>query len=159
MDGLFAMLIADNSPLRDVRIYKVFHPHPMIYAFNRDGLMHFASATEHDRIEGEYATNNNRVIRKCDALYFDNYQREPVREIHFFANMQTPNLSISPDTLIRIISLYMWTTPAHAFETPRDFRLFFENDNYSLNEAERLFKSYVDQLAMRFPEKCRELRK
>lgn len=153
------MLIADNSPLRDVRIYKVFHPHPMIYSFNRDGLMHFASATEHDRIEGEYATNNNRVIRKCDALYFDNYQREPVREIHFFANMQTPNLSISPGTLIRIISLHLWTTPAHSFETPRDFRFFFESDNYSLNDAERVFNSYVDQLATRFPDKCRERRK
>ncbi|UGX97123.1 hypothetical protein G6321_00019115 [Bradyrhizobium barranii subsp. barranii] len=153
------MLIVDNSPLRDVRIYKVFHPHPMIYSFNRAGLMHFASATEYDRKEGKYASNNNRAIRKCDALYLDSYQREPAREIQFFANAQTPNLSISPDTLIRIISQHLLTTPDHSFETPRDFRLFFEKGNYSLNDAECVFKNYVDQLAMRFPHKCRERRK
>lgn len=156
--------IVDNSPLRDVRLYKVFHPVPMLYSFNRDGLMHFASATEYDRKHGKYASNNNRIIRKCDALYLDNYQREPAREVQWFAGSEQPDLSINDETLLRIINQRVLTTPDHSFETPRDLLLFFEKGNNSLksnsiNDAERVFNSYVDQLATRFPDKCRERRK
>lgn len=158
MDGLFAMHI-DNSPLRDVRIYKVFHPHPMIYSFNRNGLMHFASATEYDRKEGKYASNNNRIIRKCDALHLDEHQREPAREVQWFATSGQPDLSINGETLLRIINQRMLTTPDHSFEAPKDLLLFFEKHTNTINNAERVFNSYVDQLATRFPDKCRDPRK
>ncbi|WP_445216189.1 hypothetical protein ACKWRH_28265 [Bradyrhizobium sp. Pa8] len=151
--------IVDNSPLRDVRIYKVFHPHPMLYSFNRDGLMHFAIAAEYDRRNGKYASNRNAVIRKCEALYLDKYQSEPAREVQFFANVTTPDLSISRETFLRIVHQHILTTPDHSFETPKNLQLFFEKQTNSLNDAERLFNDYVDQLARRFPDKCREWRK
>ncbi|OPY99994.1 hypothetical protein A5906_24525 [Bradyrhizobium sacchari] len=150
----------DNSPLRDVRLYKVFHPHPMLYAFNRDGLMHFASATEYDRTHGKYASNNNRVIKKCEALHFDEHQREPAREVQWFATPnREPDLSINSATLLRIINQRVLTTPDHSFEAPKDLLLFFEKHTNSLNNAERMFNSYVDQLATRFPDKCHDRRK
>ncbi|MET4721658.1 hypothetical protein ABIF63_005764 [Bradyrhizobium japonicum] len=152
--------IVDNSPLRDVRVYKVFHPHPMIYSFNRDGLMHFASATEYDRTQGKYASNNNSFIRKCDALYLDEHQRESAREVQWFVGPnKEPDLSINGETLLRIISQRVLTTPDHSFEAPKDLLLFFEKHTNSLNNAERMFNSYVDQLATRFPDKCHERRK
>jgi hypothetical protein len=156
-DHCIANSIVDNSPLRDVRIYKVFHPHPMLYSFNRNGLMHYASATEHDRNEGKYASNNNRVIRKCDALYLDEHQREPAREVQWFVRPnKEPDLSINGETLLRIINQRVLTMPDHSFEAPKDLLLFFEKHTNSLNNAERLFNRYVDQLATRFPDKCRE---
>lgn len=163
-DHCIANGTADNSPLREVRIYKVFHPHPMIYSFNRDGLMHFASATEYDRKHGKYASNNNRVIRKCDALYFDCCQREPAREVQWFTTSEKPDLSINGHTLLRIINQRILTTPDHSFEAPKDLLLFFEKGNNSLkcnslNDAERVFNDYVDRLATRFPDKCRDRRK
>lgn len=138
--------------INDVRIYKVFHPRPMIYAFNRSGLMHFASATEYDRRNGEYASNRNPVIRKCDALYLGGH-REPAREVHFFADARTSHLSISEETFLRIVNQHILTTPDHSFETPKDLRLYFDEYTNSMNDAERLFGEYVDQLATRFPEK------
>jgi len=164
-DHCIANGIVDNSPLRDARLYKVFHPVPMLYSFNRDGLMHFASATEYDRKHGKYASNNNRVIRKCDALHFDEYQREPAREVQWLVGPNSePDLSINGATLLRIINQRVLTTPDHSFEAPKDLLLFFEKGNNSLksnslNNAERLFNSFVDQLATRFPDKCRERRK
>ncbi|MEH2485002.1 hypothetical protein [Bradyrhizobium sp. AZCC 2230] len=158
-DHCIAQGIVDDSPFRDVRIYKVFHPHPMIYSFNGDGLMHFASATEYDRRNGEYASNKNATIRKCEALYLDKYQREPAREVQFFADVTTPDLSISCETFLRIVHQHILTTPDHSFETPKNLHLFFEKQTNSMNDAERLFDDYVDQLATRFPDKCSNRRK
>ncbi|WP_440640382.1 hypothetical protein ACSHT2_03380 [Bradyrhizobium sp. PUT101] len=158
-DHCIAHRIADNSPLRDVRLYKVFAPVPMLYSFNRDGLMCYASATEYDRRNGEYASNRNAVIRKCEALYLDRYQSEPAREVQFFANVTTPDLSISCETFLRIVSQHILTTPDHSFEAPKNLQLFFEKQTNSMNDAGRLFDDYVDQLATRFPDKCRERRK
>lgn len=138
-DHYLADGIVDNSPLHEVRIYKIFHPHPMIYSFDRNGFMHFASATEYDRKEGKYASNNNRVIRKCDALYLDEHQREPAREVQWVVRPnKEPDLSINGETLQRIITQRVVTTPDHSFESPKDLLLFFEKHTNSLNNAERV---------------------
>ncbi|MFT4121068.1 hypothetical protein [Bradyrhizobium sp.] len=140
-NGLWDYLV-DNSPVRDVRIYKVFHPRPLIYTFDRNGLTSFASVKEFDDAYGKYESNKRPEIRKCDALYLDVGQRDPARELQTsdFGPVRL-DLSISSDTLFRITYHQMLTAPPdHSFET-RDLRLFFEKENRSLESAKRVFES------------------
>lgn len=137
----------DNS-LRFVRMYKVFHPRAIIYAFDHTGLMGFAWADDFDRKHGKYASNRRREIERCDSLRLSDGQREPARLT------EEGDLSINVRGLSQILQFHAATKPDNSFGTD-DLKLFFERSTNSFNDAERLLENCVNQTAILWPEKRR----
>jgi hypothetical protein len=119
-----------TNDLPAVRFYKVHLPRPVIYTFSPINLAGFVWAKDFDKLEGKYASNQRKVIRKCIGLRFVAHQREPVV-------VNTDNeLSINQDTLGGIAFHHALHRDDKSFKTS-DMRLFFEQYTNDLNEAER----------------------
>ncbi|GEC17543.1 hypothetical protein [Nitrobacter winogradskyi] len=151
-------IFSDNGLMNDPsypgwRLFKIFHPHRLVLCFGPDGFEYFIDADFIDRTKGQYTTNNSQKIRKCDALDFNEGQREPWKEIPTFQNA-LPYLSINGETLFCIIHQHMRTAPDRSFEA-KDLSMFFERYTNSLNEAEKTFEKFAVTLAKLNPEKVR----
>jgi hypothetical protein len=140
--------LIDNSPFSSVRLFKVFHPRPILYSFDHIGLICFVWADEFDRKHGRYESNKRRAISKCDSLRLNDSQREAA----WFT--EEGYLSINVRGLSQILQFHAATKPDNSFGTD-DLKLFFEQSTNGFNDAEQLIENYANQAAILWPEKLR----
>jgi hypothetical protein len=124
-------------------IYKVHFPQPILYTFHHATLMGLGWAVDFDRKYGNYESNKRSVITKCDSLIIYSRQSEPVRV------NQANCLSISGSIAWQILWLHGMSKANKSIETD-DLKLFFDNHNGVLDQAEGYIERIGEQMMQHY---------
>jgi hypothetical protein len=118
-------------------LIRVEHPEPHVYSFNLQGLMFWVPVSQFNREHGMYEANKRLVIKRCEALTFDQHMKDP------FEITLNNDLLVGPETLDKIITWHAMRNdnPKRGTFEDSEFSLFFEPNAVGKNEALEWFEN------------------
>jgi hypothetical protein len=126
---------------------RVEHPIPIVYIFkptihpitwqSSTGLHCWATVAQFNREHGQHEANRRTIIRRCEALTFDQHMKDP------FEITLNNDLLVGPETLDKIITWHAMRNdnPKRGTFEDSEFSLFFEPNAVGKNEALEWFEN------------------